>query len=199
MTKFEIDKMFTRIIQEYIEDGYVINTKSMAGSQGEEGKIDLVKEDQLVRIWTNVESSPYWKLSKEERSWHGNMMMLRVGVWKYPAKMSSNNTVWMNDLETVAEYTFYEIKRDAWYTDNLDAALEIEDKRTARWRNHNYHFGCVSTYREDDATKTIATKYLKNKAGYKRVSWNKLSVQKMVDDGVVTFVIIYNGNRFILN
>lgn len=127
------------------------------------------------------------------------MLVLRVGVWKHPAKMSYNNTVWMNDLNVVLELTFYEIKRSVWYTDDLDTALEIEEKRFARYRNHEYHFGCVSTYREDDATKAIASKYLKNKKGYKRVSWDKLKVQKMVDDGVVTFVIIYNGNRFILN
>lgn len=197
MNRKEIDKALTEIVQKYIVEGYVINTYSMKGSEGEEGKVDLVKGDRLIRVWVSRET-----LTKvfNEKVWNGDYLVLQVGVWKYSADLSYRNTVWMSDFNVIEIHRFYEIVRDSWYTQDLDEALEIQDKRLNRYRrNFDRRFDCVSTRHEDDTARTIATRYLKNKAGYKRVSWDKLRVEKMMIDNGVTFMIIYNDNRFILN
>lgn len=197
MNRKEIDKALTEIVQKYIVEGYVINTYSMKGSEGEEGKVDLVKGDRLIRVWVSRET-----LTKvfNEKVWNGDYLVLQVGVWKYSADLSCRNTVWMSDFNVIEIHRFYEIVRDSWYTQDLDEALEIQDKRLNRYRrNFDRRFDCASTRHEDDTARTIATRYLKNKAGYKRVSWDKLRVEKMMIDNGVTFMIIYNDNRFILN
>lgn len=198
MKKFEINKKFTEIVNNYISDGYVINLVSMSGSQGEEGKVDLVKGDQLVRIWTNSEnSSSYY--NRTINSWNGNMLVLRIGVWKYPAKNSFNETtVWMQDFTVIESYTFYEIERSVEYTEDLNEALQIQKKRYSRYKNHDHNFGNIISYREDNGAKVIAAKYLKSKEGYKRISYDKMKIQKIIDNKEVRYVIIYNNNRYVL-
>ena len=198
MKKFEINKKFTEIVNNYISDGYVINLVSMSGSQGEEGKVDLVKGDQLVRIWTNSEnSSSYY--NRTINSWNGNKLVLRIGVWKYPAKNSFNETtVWMQDFTVIESYTFYEIERSVEYTEDINEALQIQKKRYSRYQNHDHNYGVVTSYLENDGCKAIAAKYLKFKEGYKRVSYDKLKIEKTVDNNGVVYVIIYNNNRYFL-
>lgn len=198
MKKFEINKKFTEIVNNYISDGYVINLVSMSGSQGEECKVDLVKGDQLVRIWTNSEnSSSYY--NRTINSWNGNMLVLRIGVWKYPAKNSFNETtVWMQDFTVIESYTFYEIERSVEYTEDLNEALQIQEKRYSRYKNHDHNFGNIISYREDNGAKVIAAKYLKSKEGYKRISYDKMKIQKIIDNKEVRYVIIYNNNRYVL-
>ena len=44
MKKFEINKKFTEIVQNYILNGYVINTGSMSGSQGEAPQLSVRRD-----------------------------------------------------------------------------------------------------------------------------------------------------------
>ena len=45
-----ISAIATAKVAEYIADGYILNTGTMSGSQGDILKVDLVKGDKTVRV-----------------------------------------------------------------------------------------------------------------------------------------------------
>ena len=46
----EINKIFTNKVNEYLANGYTINSATMSGSQGEVAKIDLTNGNEIIRI-----------------------------------------------------------------------------------------------------------------------------------------------------
>lgn len=196
MNRFDIDKKFTELVAYYLADGWILNTKSMCGHQGEEGKVDLVKGDELVRIWLSRENNFNWNIDGE---WHGYIMHLRIGRWNRPASDSirHNWTVWMRDLDVIMNLEFYEVSSDGdgWYVEDLDEALKVQEKRNNNWIKHAISF-------EKDITsarsKEIAVKYLKRVCGYKRVSSDKIVVKKnfSTDMNHAAYYVYYNGNSY---
>lgn len=49
-SKKDISKFYTNLVKEYLENGYDINIESMNGSQGEDSRIDMVKDGEVIRI-----------------------------------------------------------------------------------------------------------------------------------------------------
>lgn len=187
-----INKVFTDKVAEYIARGYIINVHSMRGSQGEEGKVDLVKGDELIRIWINRESSHNWN---DKDAWHGSKIVLRVGRWIYPASrcIDSWTTVWMEDLEVLSETVYYEIER-GWYTTSDWTAVSIQNKRYARYKKNDREYSQDIT---NENTKEIAAKYLKLRVGYKRVSINDITVSKYRNTRA--YIINYKGHTYKLH
>lgn len=186
MKLFDINKLFTDKVSEYIAKGYTINVTSMNSTQGEIGKVDLIKGEEFIRIWMNRESF-------YGHSWNGYELVFYVSRWLHPAShCSSDITVWNNDLETIEYSVFYEIERDKWYIDNLEEALTIQSKRYSRYDERYYK----EIQLEGEFYKEIACKYLKRKQGYKRVSYDKISVYKTSITGNTHYLISYNGNTY---
>lgn len=50
MKRTELDVIFTNKVNEYLARGYVFNTNTMSGSQGEIAHVDLRKGDEILRI-----------------------------------------------------------------------------------------------------------------------------------------------------
>lgn len=50
MKYIDINRKFTETVSSYIAQGYIINTASMSGSQGEIAHIDLTDGKQIVRV-----------------------------------------------------------------------------------------------------------------------------------------------------
>ena len=53
-SKNDIQDFYTKVLNSYLTKGYMVNIRSMRGSQGEDAKIDLVKDGQVVRIILNT-------------------------------------------------------------------------------------------------------------------------------------------------
>lgn len=189
-----IDKKFSEIIAQYLANGWTINSKSMRGSQGEDCKVDLVKGDELVRVWMEsiYNSSKYM--------WRECVLCLRVGTWNRPATDSTerNITVWMGDFNIFCEMVFYKIA-DNWYVDNLEEAQSIKKVQIDRLRKYNRTPLDTQIVHliSDDAMHT-AIKFLKNKVGYKRISWYDIHVCKRVYSYGAKYVINYKGNSYTL-
>lgn len=168
MKRSDINKVFNQKVLEYMMNGYIINTETMSGSQGEEGKVDLLKGDTLVRVWLDREH--HLRVTDD---WSGVTLVLRVGKWKYKM-VGSYDTAWMKDFDILDEIKFYDVSRDdKWYTDNLEDALDSMEKNSSRTISHRKS---RATLINDEWAKDIAVKYLKRKLGYKRVCRDNVRV-----------------------
>lgn len=53
-SKNDIQDFYTKVLNSYLAKGYMVNIRSMRGLQGEDARIDLVKDGQIVRIAHNT-------------------------------------------------------------------------------------------------------------------------------------------------
>lgn len=102
--KYEvINKKYTQVINNYLADGWTINTSTMSGTQGEVAHIDLTKEGDVIRVLLNEfhEESNFWIEGLE----------LAVGLVKKGENIVPNkskySTIWNNRLAIVARERFY--------------------------------------------------------------------------------------------
>ena len=167
MKRTAIDKVLSEKVLAYMMEGYTINTKSMTGHQGEEGKVDLVKGDVLIRVWMTRESHYNWL---EEDKWSGDTMVIRVGKWIHEAHLSDVYTVWMKDFELIDEITYYQVgRRNVWYFDNLEEAMAAREKTLSRMHRPSGSRKSRVRFFDEEWAKDLAVNYLKRKVGYKRV------------------------------
>lgn len=186
--KYEaINKKFSDKVLEYLMNGYVINSHSMSGHQGEVCKVDLVKGDELIRIWIEEEFSRFRDL------WRGSTMYIRVGKWKFLAPHSySGVTVWFKDLEVIEEIKYYKVS-DNWYLDSFGEAMVIQGKKEERYKNRSR-----SIHRErqffGEEVRRLAADYLRRKANYKRVLSSNITVYRNLR--LNKYIIEYNGKVY---
>lgn len=176
----DINRKLTEKVAEYLTKGYIINTMSMSGHQGEVGKVDLLKGNELIRVWINSESN--WS---DPDGFYGNKLVLRVSKWKHPYDSRRDITVWNSEMIHKEEYVYYEIGRyngNIWYLDNLEDALACVKKGNKRYSRRRV-YGSTLYDITSEVTKEIATKYLKNHKDYQRVSRDKITVCKRVHHG----------------
>lgn len=199
----EIYKVFTEKVNEYIQRGYYIHASSMKGHQGEVGKVDLSNGKELIRVWLSSECSKSW-LSDSPDVWHGDILVLRVGKWNYPASDADRGcTTWMSDFEIIEEIIYYAIS-PKWYLDNLEEALKTQTIHHDRLYASTYHYpygpNKEATYTEGPAVEA-AYKYLRRKQGYQRVSMKDIKVVKMRgrQDNKAYYDVHYHGNSYRLS
>lgn len=156
MFKKDIENVFTVKVAQYLAEGHVFNLTTMNGSQGENGKVDLRKGDEVIRILLN------------ER-YEGNFVIhyLLVGRNTNQLRGSWMHTIWNSDLEEIERMDFYVVggRRGEEYFGTREEAEAAQKKRIER-------YGCKLTHVEtelSDAYKAIAYKILKKRAGFKSI------------------------------
>ena len=68
----EISKAYSDLIAERLADGYVLNTRTMSGSQGEYGRFDLTKDGgkTVHRLYMSREFESDNSEYKDSRMWY---------------------------------------------------------------------------------------------------------------------------------
>lgn len=103
----EINKRYTEIVMEYMNNGYYFNTTTMSGSQGEITHTDLTNGETIIRIVMD-------KFHDFERYTDG----IEIIVGKCtdervkPNTGDSWSTIWNNRLEIISSEKFYQIGRE---------------------------------------------------------------------------------------
>lgn len=181
----EINKRYTEIINEYLGNGYTINTASMAGSQGEIAKIDLTDGNSIIRI-------------EIRRFYNEHDDGVEIVVGKciddvYPNCSRDNiGIVWSSKLEIVRSERFYDIDRDNDYYGTREEAERAEEVRNKRWSIKHDHY---DKYEPTEKAMNIAKRIVQNKLGYKRINIDNLKLQKDKDG----YKVIYNGKSYRLH
>lgn len=119
MKKTELDMIFTNKVSEYIAKGYIINTNSMAGHQGEIAKIDLRKSDEVLRI----------VMLQLDFTADGKKFCILVGRSTDTIDLNacSREIIWTNHLEIIEKLTFIAIS-DNWYLPEEEGKQEYQKK-----------------------------------------------------------------------
>jgi len=132
----DINKSFTEIVAEYINKGYLVNSASMTGSQGEISRIDLTNGTEIIRVM--VGHFTEWKPMSVDG------IEIIVGRAQGDVKPHSHtdwHTIWNNRLEILSQERFYKIgetrrDRTPCYGTKEDA-LAAADLHYKRFRIRN--------------------------------------------------------------
>lgn len=149
MNQNDINRVFTEKVTELIAQGYQVNPATMGGSQGEIGKVDLRKGNDIIRVLLTEESN---------YSDGTDFIVLTVGRCTDQIRIDCfdrlGNTIWDNHLEILFEIKFAKVAAN-YFTD-AETGRAIVEKRFARWKHHNQR------NRKDlgDAFKSAALRYV---------------------------------------
>lgn len=125
MKRVEIDKIFSRMLADYLANGYMVNTNTMGGHQGEVAKVDLRKGDEIIRM--SLDKGYDWR---EHTDWY----VLTVGRATECVRNGDGAIIWTNKCDEIERHVIYKIGED-WYSGNEDYTKDCLRKRHARWEN----------------------------------------------------------------
>lgn len=137
----DINDSFTNAVNDLISKGYVISPSTHGGSySGECGHIDLIKPkskkgSDLIRVWL-LEDSVYPDEDKCNSvvSKYLHIDTLRINVRKYKWNGHwGGNTLWPDGGEIISDKTFYAVKRNRCYSDNIDDVVAKEELNYSRY------------------------------------------------------------------
>lgn len=156
MFEKDIENAFTAKVAQYMADGYVFNLTTMNGSQGENGKVDLRKGDEVIRILLDKRYEEDFAICYLLVGRNTNKLM---GGWL--------DTIWNNDLEEIERMDFYVVgrRRCGEYYGTKEQAEAAQKKRMERYGRKLTH---VET-ELPDAYKEIAYRILKKRDCFKSV------------------------------
>lgn len=159
MKRQNISKLFTEIVIEYIGKGYIFNTTTMSGSQGEDAKVDLTNGEEVIRVFLDRFSEP-----------RHDGLVIRVG--RAPADTEPNiewcSNIWNNKLEVISEERFYELgsgyheRKFYGIREESEAAHEL---RFQRWVQRSSD----TTIPLPEEAKKVALRWVKKQPKYKSV------------------------------
>ena len=188
----EINKRFTEKVAEYLSMGYIINTRTMSGTQGEIASIDLTNGTEIVRI----------VLERNHRNFK-DVVTLTVGKAKNNVRPNSPDdmgTIWNGRLETIEQYTWYrhDFRKD-WYVTvgEEDVICEIHRERISNAQY--YHLQVFG-----DVAKKVVLSFIRRQPKHKSI---KLSDRESVYKTTTTnfegkwknrYEVRVKGKRFVL-
>ena len=104
MTKKEIDQIFTKIILECLNVGYVINSQTFMGSDGT-ARIDMRKNNRFIRIFL-----------KTIYGSGAECILLAMGTREFASEreLEQSSVIFTDRLEIKEICLFKEIQKDLW-------------------------------------------------------------------------------------
>lgn len=162
MKRTELDTIFTNKVNEYLANGYVINTNTMGGSQGEIAHIDLRKGEDILRI-----------IMFSDHTWtEGDKLHILVGrnTNRVNLNRESSETVWNSDLETIEEIIFSKIASN-WYA-SVEEGIAAQDLKSKRYSARH-----VPAKKQLAVTASLI-RALKNRKGFSNATRNNVSVTR---------------------
>ena len=178
-----INKRYTEIVNEYLLKGYVVNTNSMGGHQGEIAKIDLTDGKEIIRIYIDGFYEDY-------------LEGVEIIVGRCTDKVTPNShrdysTFWSSHLEILKTERFYEIGNGSDYYVTKEEAERANKIRRERWRSQYRS----SEYTPSEKAMEIAKRIVRNKFGYKRINAADVKLTKS-NSG---YVVKYNQKSYHLH
>lgn len=196
----EINRRYTEVVAGYIAAGYIINTATMPGSQGEVAHTDLTDGHEIIRIV--LESFHEWNW-QEGYDYEGFKILVgRCTDDIRPNDPIDYRTLWNSHLEEVSCEYFYEINKHwnpyKWYgtKEEADAADRIAKERSkAREVQTDKIF--------DESAKKVVHSFIKRQDRCKSVRVADIdSVHKELDDkdrDGKRYFVLAKGTRYWLH
>lgn len=195
----DINKRFTEVVTEYIAKGYYFNVASMAGHQGEVGKVDLTDGKEIIRILLD-------SFADHDEYIDGITLIVgRVGVEDMrgtrPNSSTKFDTIWNNHLEIISEEKFYQVGSENRCGSKCygtpEEARAARKKSMERYRNKNTHYGPEEKVLPE-AAKQIVLNFVKRQPRCKSTKLDDIEKVYSVTyrDGLKHYYVEAKGKRF---
>lgn len=197
--KFEfINRRFTEVVAEWLAKGYTINTASMAGSQGEIGKIDLTDGKEIIRVLLDTFTTHPDRKNGKCYSLEGVQLIVgRVTDKVIPNSEDTWNHIWNNRLEVLSCEEYYQIGRahrdnSKWYGTEAEAVAQQDKSRSryhARWTTNNQTLG--------DMAAVIVLPYIRRQPKCKKVKATEIEsvIKRISDSGKNSYYVKFRGKE----
>lgn len=133
MKHTEIEAIMSAKVAEYITKGYILNTTTMSGHQGEIAKVDVKKGNEIIRI-----------LLTSESSWddEGTIQKTTLTVGRAQKQIRKScpfdtmcTTIWNHELDIIEEHVWYSVDRNAdYFSEDKAEIIAQHKKQIKRWR-----------------------------------------------------------------
>lgn len=184
----EINRKYTEIVQEWMAKGYVINTSTMSGHQGEIAKIDLTNGIAIIRV--SIHSFSNFRLDTSGVK----ILVGRSFNDATPHNQTNYDTIWTDRMENISTESFYKLCAsrfaEDWYGTEEEAKAAA-DKRFKRWEQRHIW---STEYQPNEKALAIAKRIVREKMGYKRVD---IPDVKLVKEGR-KYIVKYHGKAYTL-
>lgn len=173
----DIEDIYTKVVNSYLEKGFYINIGTMSGSQsGEMAKVDVTNGKDVYRIallrdiWTSEDMDNYPYCS-------GNKIALSVEKFEGKAqnKMEHFNTLWNGQGKSICLTEWFELGSNKYtaYTNNLNFACECQmlnlKRREARGNVYSYTKTKTKTFNLSDKQRAIVADMCRHTRGYMKI------------------------------
>lgn len=182
MKFISINAKFTAAVNSYIAQGYIINTASMSGSQGEVAHIDLTNGKQIVRVL--LDRFTEW----EDYNQLGGLKLV-VGIATDNVKPNDDerhNIIWNNRLEIISCEKFYEVssnRDDSAFYGTREQATAANKKRFERYCRRD----CRIKKRLPEKASPLVKEFVRRKFDLKRVVVSNIQITKQSGVYTVTY------------
>ena len=184
MKYIDINRKFTDAVNSYLAQGYILNSTTMSGSEGEIAHIDLTNGSEVIRIFLR-EFSDF-----VETDGGVELIVGRASADVIPNEARERQTIWNGKLEVISHEAFYKLNG---YRGN-DFYGTKEEAKAASEKRLNRHIGRMTDTTPKDVTEKAAPvvkKYVREKFNIRRIKMDSIKVTKQ--NGVYT--VAYNGYR----
>lgn len=196
-TKNDINKLYSSWVKDYLDDGYVINTASMSGTQtGEISKVDFSKDNgkTVIRVLISYELDGL----NDVKFHYESVNITKVSVILFE-NADGLDTLWNNRGIVLLERVFYHFDRESAATEDLALVKNAVDKKYDRFyakRNPNVNYWKrVYILKTTDNLKKIAEKMVRKQNGFKTSKFDIVSIEKDVDGKAFYITVKKNSSE----
>ncbi len=190
MNYADINKRYTATVAEYMAKGYTINTRTMAGSQGDYAHIDLTDGTEIIRIM--VDTFHEWT----DISLDGlEIIVGRANSEVIPNSENDYHTLWNNELDILSRERFYEIGADRRHGKFYGT---LEEATTAQQLKFQRYIAKHQDNKSEDITAKameIAKRIIRREFKVKRICEADVKVSKSSNG----YTVSYKGKAYRLH
>lgn len=177
-----VNRLATELVSDYISKGYVLSS-TMSGHQGEIYKVDLCKDNEVVRIRVD---RGYSRNENENHSFFDRISVVYIIVERFN---ELKGTLWNGKGEELNYIEFYEVDRHKGvYCDSYSEYTMIKKKQDDRLKNERCYVNKKLILKIDKCSDKLL-EIVHNQKGYKSV---KRSQVKCVE----SYVNLYRNYKY---
>ena len=183
----ELNRRFTEMVAGYMAKGYIINTATMDGSQGEIAKVDLTDGKEILRV--RLKSFYEHERIEDGHYFYGEGIVLTVGRADPKVKPHSHDTwqtLWDGNCEVIFEEKWYRAGRDNSWLVTREEAIENFRKSCERCERNSTHEDRYGYKELDERASRIVLDFVRRQPRCKTAKLADIKVRK------------YNGKKFVV-
>jgi hypothetical protein len=177
-----VNLLATELVSDYISKGYVLSS-TMSGHQGEIYKVDLYKNNEVVRIRVD---EGYSRNENENHSFFDRISVVYIIVERFN---ELKGTLWNGEGEELNYIEFYEVDRHKGvYCDSYSEYTMIKKKQDDRLKNERCYVNKKLILKIDKCSDKLL-EIVHNQKGYKSVKRNQVKY-------VESYVNLYRNYKY---